>query len=117
MKITKEYLRSLIVESLEEVHDVKFMAGYPGYSKGDKGEYVPHAGPVPKFTDTIHSIRNVAAELKIFTRNIIKHYINDEKTKDETLQKLDQHIEHLEEIAKYLGDAQSKNAGYPDEVN
>lgn len=118
MKITKQYLKKLIVEQLEEVHTVKFMGGHPGMSKDDKtGEYIPHSGPLPQFTDTMHSIRNISSELKIFTRNIIKHYIDNERAKKEALEQLDQHIAHLEQIAEYLGNAHSKNAGFPDEVN
>ncbi len=115
MKITKEYLRKLIVEQLEEVHDVKFMGGgYTNYDQ-DTRRYAP--GPLPRFTQTIFNIANVAADLRAEIGSVIEVYVKNERAKKDTLAKIKELSDQLESIYKYLSSAHSKSAGDSDTVN
>lgn len=118
MKLNKEYLRKLIVEQLEEADVTKFMSGgYPGFSKDDSGKLISHAGPKPRFTQSVHDIKGAANNLRSEIASVIKVYVKDEEAKNKALAKVKEYAELLDSVADYLGDSMANSAGYPETVN
>lgn len=102
MKITKEYLRKLIVESLDEIK-VSADSHHPGYADTPETEYgyTRKAGPSGRYDAAIKGIIEVAVVLPSIAAGIKTYNKHDGEELAKLAQDLEESLKELQASMSY----------------